>query len=92
MAVEVFLPKTGIYVDDVTLLQWLRPEGSRVEEGEAVLLMETEKVEVEVQAEGAGWLHQTVQPEATLPIGTVVGWIAESEDEYTRLAGDGGAS
>lgn len=92
MAVEVFLPKTGIYIDDVTLLEWLQPEGARVEEGDAVLLMETEKVEVEVPAEGSGWLHQSVQPGSTLPIGTVVGWIAETQDEYTSLSAAPGAS
>jgi pyruvate/2-oxoglutarate dehydrogenase complex dihydrolipoamide acyltransferase (E2) component len=90
MAVDVFLPKTGVYMDDVTLLEWRVAEGGYVEEGQPVLLMETEKVEVEVEAEASGWLHRIVEPEATLPIGTVVGVIAASETEYARLmAGDG---
>ena len=87
MAADVFLPKTGIYVDDVTLLQWLIPEGGYVQEGQSILIMETEKIEVEVEAEATGWLHRTVEPEATLPIGTVVGLIAATEDEYRQLAG-----
>ena len=92
MAADVFLPKTGIYVDDVTLLQWLIPEGGHVQEGQPILIMETEKIEVEVEAEASGWLHRTIEPEATLPIGTVVGLIAESQDEYAQLAGGGGAA
>ena len=89
MAADVFLPKTGIYVDDVTLLEWLVDEGARVEEGQKVLLMETEKIEVEVEAEASGWLHRVIEPEATLPIGTVVGYIAETEAEYAQLVAEG---
>lgn len=85
MATDVFMPKTGLYQDDVTLLQWLIEEGGYVEEGQDVLIMETEKVEVEVQAEATGWLHRMIEPEATLAIGTVVGIIAETEDEYSEL-------
>ena len=90
MAADVFLPKTGIYVDDVTFLQWLIPEGGHVQEGQPILIMETEKIEVEVEAEATGWVHHTVQPEATLPIGTVVGLIAETQDEYSQLAAGAG--
>ena len=86
MVAEVFLPKTGIYVDDVTLLEWRVEEGGYVEEGQTVLLMETEKIAVE--AEASGWLHRIVEPEATLPIGTIVGLIAESEEEYALLVAD----
>ena len=86
MATEVFMPKTGLYQDDVTLLEWLVPEGAHVDEGQAVLIMETEKVEVEVEADAAGWLHHIIEPEATLAIGTVVGMIADTEQEYSQLA------
>ena len=86
MATDVFMPKTGLYQDDVTLLQWLIDEGGYVEEGQDILIMETEKVEVEVQAEAAGWLHRIIEPEATLAIGTVVGQIAATEAEYGELA------
>lgn len=93
MATEVFMPKTGIYQDDVTLVEWLVEEGGHVDEGQDVLIMETEKVEVEVQADASGWLHHIIEPEATLAIGTVVGMIADTEQEYAALkassAGDG---
>ena len=89
MAQDIFLPKTGIYIDDVTLVQWEVAEGGYVEEGQAVLVMETDKVEVAVEAEASGWVHQTTGAEKTLPIGTVVGYIAETEEEYARmLAGE----
>ena len=85
MAQDIFLPKTGIYIDDVTLVQWEVAEGAYVEEGQAVLVMETDKVEVAVEAEASGWVHQTTGAETTLPIGSVVGYIAETEEEYARL-------
>ena len=89
MATDVFMPKTGIYQDDVTLVQWLADEGAYVEEGQDILIMETEKVEVEVQADASGWLHRMIEPEATLAIGTVVGMIAATESEYAEISAGG---
>ena len=43
MAHEVFVPKTGIYMDDCHLIAWLVDEGASVRAGEALFLMETNK-------------------------------------------------
>ena len=53
MAHEVFIPKTGIYMDDCHLIAWLVDEGASIRAGDALFLMETNKVEMEIEA-GAG--------------------------------------
>ncbi len=92
MAVHrVIMPKLGAYTEDVLLSEWLVGEGQEVAPGGAVLELETEKTTAEVEAETAGWLHQIVPGGQAVPIGTTVGVIAETREEYEALA-DGGAS
>ena len=90
MAHEVFVPKTGIYMDDCHLIAWLVDEGASVRAGEAVFLMETNKVEMEIEAGAAGIVHHGAPVGEDYPIGTVIGWIAENDAEYRSLV-EGGA-
>ena len=85
MAHEVFVPKTGIYMDDCHLIAWLVDEGAPVRTGEALFLMETNKVEMEIEAGAAGIIHRAAPVGEDYPIGTVIGWIAEDESEYESL-------
>lgn len=78
---EVILPKTGMYEGDVTLLEWLVADGSQVAAGEAIFLMESEKVEMEIEADVDGWLRHEAAEGLEAPIGTRIGVIAESPDE-----------
>lgn len=86
MSYDVILPKTGIYTDDVLLLEWHVEEGEQVAPGTSVFTMVTDKVEVEVESEYEGWLHQLVPANSEAPIGTRVGVIAETREEYESLA------
>ena len=85
MAHEVFVPKTGIYMDDCHLIAWLVDEGTPVRAGTPLFLMETNKVEMEIEAVADGILRQGAPVGEDYPIGTVIGWIAENEAEYRSL-------
>lgn len=90
---EVILPKTGMNMEDVTLLDWIAKEGTEVAVGDPIFRMETEKVEIEVPADDAGWLHQTVAPSETPhSIGTTIGLVATTHDEYDALVAAEAAS
>ena len=91
MAHEVFIPKTGIYMDDCHLIDWLVDEGASVRAGEALFLMETNKVEMEIEAGADGIVHHGAPVGEDYPIGKVIGWIAEDDSEYRRLV-EGGAT
>lgn len=88
---EVFLPKTGLYMDDVQLLEWLVDEGVYVQKGDLLFRMETNKVELDVEAEASGLLHRAAEVGNDYPIGTVIGWIAEDEVAYRELVDSGEA-
>ena len=90
MAHEVFIPKTGIYMDDCHLIDWLVDEGASVRTGDALFLMETNKVEMEIEAGADGIVHHGAPVGEDYPIGRVIGWIAENDAEYRSLV-EGGA-
>ncbi len=91
MAHEVFIPKTGIYMDDCHLIAWLVDEGAPVRSGDPLFLMETNKVEMEIEAGADGIVHHEAPVGEDYPIGRVIGRIAENDAEYRRLV-KGGAS
>lgn len=83
---EVILPKTGIYEGDVVLVEWLVEEGARVSAGDPIFVIESEKVEMDIEAEAGGWLHQEAEPGLEAPIGTRIGVISSSEAEHRQIA------
>ncbi|MDQ0905389.1 pyruvate/2-oxoglutarate dehydrogenase complex dihydrolipoamide acyltransferase (E2) component [Streptomyces canus] len=81
MAVEVLLPKIGLTMQEGTIDEWLVPTGGAVSEGDALLRLATDKVDVDVEAEAGGLFHPLVQAGATLPAGALIGWLlAEGEE------------
>lgn len=83
----VILPKTGMYEDDVVLVEWLVAEGDRVAAGDPIFVIESEKVEMEIEADIDGWIHIEAEPGLEAPIGTRIGVISETEDEHRSMAG-----
>lgn len=86
---EIFIPKTGMYESDVELVDWLIDEGAQVAEGQAICTLVTEKVEIEIVAPASGWLRQLAQPPITLPIGSIIGLIAPTVEDYENLVSTG---
>ena len=84
---ELIIPKTGLNMEDCYLLSWLAEEGKEIKEGAPVFQMEIEKAAMDIESDVTGWLHQVLSPSEDIawPIGTVVGLIADSEEEYRSL-------
>lgn len=80
VAVEVLLPKIGLTMQEGTIDEWLVPVGAAVAEGDALLRIATDKVDVDVEAEAGGLFHPVVPAGATVPAGALIGWLlAEGE-------------
>jgi pyruvate dehydrogenase E2 component (dihydrolipoamide acetyltransferase) len=80
MAQPIMMSSQGMYTAEGKLIGWLRPAGARVEAGEALAEVETEKTIYEVEAATSGILHPVVQPGTSLPLETVIGYLlAEGE-------------
>ncbi len=89
MAVEIHIPKLGMSMKEATLTEWKFNEGDKVNSGDIVLVIETDKTQWEVESPESGYLHIIVAVDNTEPVGAVVGMIAQSQEE---LAGLGGAA
>ena len=75
MIIEIKVPSVGESVTEAVLAQWFKQDGDTVEKGEALFVLETDKVTLEVEAEAAGALKISVAEGETVAIGAVVGTI-----------------
>jgi pyruvate/2-oxoglutarate dehydrogenase complex dihydrolipoamide acyltransferase (E2) component len=64
-------------METATIVRWLKKEGDRVEKGEPILEVMTEKVTMELQSTASGTLHRIlVQEGEEAPVATVIAIIA----------------
>jgi len=80
MATNIVVPALGESVVEATVATWLKQEGDRIESGEPVVELETDKVDLEVPAEASGILSKIERPEGEdVEIGDVLGIIEETD-------------
>ena len=72
MATDFLMPKLGLTMEEGTILEWLVPSGQKITPGMAVLRIETDKVESDVEAAGEGILHHIADVGSTHPCGAVI--------------------
>ena len=71
------MPKMGDAMEEGTLLQWLKQDGDTVKSGDIIAEIETDKSNVEIEAEDAGVLHIQAQPGAVVPVGKPIAIIGD---------------
>jgi 2-oxoglutarate dehydrogenase E2 component (dihydrolipoamide succinyltransferase) len=79
MPVEVKIPHVGESVQEAVLAEWFKQDGDSVAKDEALLVIETDKVTLEVAAEVAGILRIQTPAGETVTIGAVVAVIEPGE-------------
>jgi 2-oxoglutarate dehydrogenase E2 component (dihydrolipoamide succinyltransferase) len=80
VAVEIHVPELGESVADATVGRWLKQEGEPVKSGEALVELETDKINFEVEAEQDGVLESISKDEGeTVGVGEVIGTIGEGD-------------
>jgi pyruvate dehydrogenase E2 component (dihydrolipoamide acetyltransferase) len=76
------MPKLGMVMTEGLVVLWHAEEGERVEAGKLLLEIESDKVTTEIEAAVSGVLRRIiVTADEIVPCGTVIGIIADSEDE-----------
>jgi pyruvate dehydrogenase E2 component (dihydrolipoamide acetyltransferase) len=88
MAVEFFMPKMTDHMEAGVILGWLVKEGEKVEKGQPLLEIETDKATVELEAPAAGILKAVrsgVVSGASVPVGETLAFIAESDEKVAPL-------
>jgi len=82
MVNKVIMPKLGETMEEGEIIRWLKKEGERVEEGEPLLEVATDKANMEVEAPASGFLRKILVPEGKIvPVDEVIAYIADSMKE-----------
>ncbi len=85
VATDVKMPKLGLTMEEGKLLEWVKKEKDLVEKGEILCIIESDKVTYEMESPGSGILVILVEGGEGIPVGTLLGWLALSEEEYTEI-------
>ena len=81
MVNRVLMPRMGSSMEQGKILRWLKKEGDRVEKGDMIAEIETEKVTIQIEAFASGFLRKIVAPEgATVPVGGLIAVIAGADE------------
>src|SRR5204863_3530202 len=96
---KVVMPKLSEAMESGKIIKWLKKEGDRVQAGDILAEVETDKADVEMEAFGGGVLRKVLVKEGDrAPVGTLIAVIAEPSDDIASLtataeapAGTGGA-
>ena len=81
MAQDFTMPKLGLTMTEGTIREWLVPAGAKVLTGDPVLIIETDKVETEIQARADGIWQPSAAIGETYECGAVIGWLLEDDEQ-----------
>ncbi len=83
MATAVTMPRFGLSMVEGTVVEWKAKPGESVAKGQVILVIESEKAEVEVEAVAAGVLGRIyVDVGTTVPIGSLLGAIVAPAEKF----------
>jgi pyruvate dehydrogenase E2 component (dihydrolipoyllysine-residue acetyltransferase) len=86
MAVRVLMPKGSDTMTEGKVLKWLKREGETVSSGDAIVEIETDKVDMEVETTGEGVLRQIIVKEGqSVPVGQLLGIVGTPNEDITSL-------
>ena len=92
MATKVVMAQLSPTMEEGKLIEWKISEGDAVAQGDIVAEIETDKANMDVEAMGAGVLREIlVQAGATVPVGTLIGIIAEPDEDIESLLSEAAA-
>jgi pyruvate dehydrogenase E2 component (dihydrolipoamide acetyltransferase) len=87
MTHDVVMPQLGLTMTEGSVSAWLKKPGDKIEKGEVLFSVETDKVEMEVEATASGYVAaEAVEPHQVVPVGTVIAVIVDSEAEIAAAA------
>ena len=94
MASRVLMPKGSDTMTEGKVLKWLKNEGEQVANGDALVEIETDKVDMEVESMASGVLRKVLVPAGeTVPVGQMLAIIGKAEEDISSLiSSNGGGS
>ncbi|MXW67432.1 MAG: hypothetical protein F4Z72_10585, partial [Gemmatimonadales bacterium] len=93
MPTRVVMAQLSPTMEEGKLIEWKVAEGDAVAQGDVVAEIETDKANMDVEALGGGVLRKiVVQAGATVPVGALIGVIAEPDEAIDDLLAEAEAA
>jgi pyruvate dehydrogenase E2 component (dihydrolipoamide acetyltransferase) len=90
---EVIMPKMGDGMEEGTLVEWLKGDGSKVKSGEIIGTIQTDKATLELESPGSGILSGfLIQPGQTVPVGVPIAALLKDGEKLPGGWGSGAGS
>lgn len=85
MATEVIMPKLGVDMQEGQILEWKKKEGDKVEEGEILLEIMSDKTNMELEAEASGVLLKILKKDGeTVPVTEIIAYIGQEGEQIEQ--------
>ncbi|KAL1189665.1 Dihydrolipoyllysine-residue acetyltransferase component 4 of pyruvate dehydrogenase complex [Cardamine amara subsp. amara] len=79
---EIFMPALSSTMTEGKIVSWIKTEGEKLSKGESVVVVESDKADMDVETFYDGYLAAIVVGEGeTAPVGAAIGLLAETEAE-----------
>jgi pyruvate dehydrogenase E2 component (dihydrolipoamide acetyltransferase) len=79
---EVFMPALSSTMTEGKIVSWLKAAGDKIEKGETVVVVESDKADMDVESFYEGYLATIIIPAGeSAPVGSAIALIAETEAE-----------
>lgn len=90
---DVFMPALSSTMTEGKVVQWLKSEGDAVSKGEALVVVESDKADMDVESFEDGFLGAIVVDEGgSAGVGSPIAFIAETEGEISEAKAKAGSS
>src|SRR6266850_4498555 len=88
---KVVMPKLSEQMETGKIIKWLKNEGDRIQAGDILAEVETDKADVEMEAFGGGVLRKILVPAGgKVPVGSLIGVIAEPNEDIAAVVSQAG--
>ena len=83
---EIFMPALSSTMTEGKIVEGLKKPGDKVERGESVLVVESDKADMDVESFNEGFLAAVLMPAGgTAPVGETIGLIVETQAEIAAV-------
>jgi pyruvate dehydrogenase E2 component (dihydrolipoamide acetyltransferase) len=83
---KVVLAKLSPTMEEGTIVKWNKKEGDPVKQGDVLAEIETDKANMEMEAQGTGVLRKILVPAGgKAPVGSLIGVIADPNEDISKM-------
>ncbi|HEX4425500.1 MAG TPA: biotin/lipoyl-containing protein [Terriglobales bacterium] len=81
MAYKIVMPQLGLTMEEGSVTGWLKKTGDFIEKGDPLFTVETDKIEMEVESMGKGYLGEIlVEVNQKVPVGTLLAMLNDKPE------------